>query len=472
VPSEGGAAPIQTPGGDFMDTGVIEMTRETSRAHVRPNPAGTLVLMGSGELSPSMVEVHKALVRQCGPKPSAFFIDTPAGFQLNVDDISRRAQQYFETHVGHRLEVASLRSRQDMETVEGHRTLRALQSADYILMGPGSPTYAVRQWIDSPLPDIFRGCLQNGGVICAASAAALTVGWKTLPVYEIYKVGAELHWVDGIDLLGPWGARLVIVPHWNNAEGGTHDTRFCYMGEARFTALQNLLPDDVTVVGIDEHTALILDFAKDRASVRGVGTVTVQTPPEGLGRTPNRQIFSSGETFPLGLLWPRNADSAAAGAMPESPSATEMPSPEEDFAPSHAFHSGGTADFWDEIRSLETILERGLAERNPDDVARSLLDLDRLLWQALQHGAAPEDISQGREVLREWIVSAAQSAALSLQETRRVLSPLVDDVVALRERFRRERQWSQADALREVLAAHHVLVEDTPTGPRWRWATD
>jgi len=36
----------------------------------------------------------------------------------------------------------------------------------------------------------------------------------------------------GLDLLAPaTGLRAAVVPHYDNAEGGTHDTRFCYMGE-------------------------------------------------------------------------------------------------------------------------------------------------------------------------------------------------------------------------------------------------
>lgn len=252
------------------------MNQNELQSTTRPEPSGVLVLMGSGELSPSMVEVHKAMLQSTGDRPLAVFVDTPAGFQLNVDQISRRAQEYFQTRVGFPLQVASLKSRVDIDTAPGLQALRLLENADFILMGPGSPTYAARQWIGTPVQHILRSRVEKGAVVTAASAAALTMGWKTLPVYEIYKVGMDLHWVDGLDLLGPWGLRLVIVPHWNNAEGGTHDTRYCYMGERRFGALERLLPDGVTVVGIDEHTALILDFARKLAMVRGVGSVTLR----------------------------------------------------------------------------------------------------------------------------------------------------------------------------------------------------
>ena len=52
--------------------------------------------MGSGELTATMVEVHKALLAGLGERPRAVFLDTPAGFQLNVDQISRKAVEYFD----------------------------------------------------------------------------------------------------------------------------------------------------------------------------------------------------------------------------------------------------------------------------------------------------------------------------------------------------------------------------------------
>ena len=168
----------------------------------------------------------------------------------------------------------------------------ALKQADFVLVGPGSPTYAVRQWNSSPIPDIITRRIEEGACFVAASAAALTVGRFTLPVYEIYKVGEEPRWVDGIDILGRFGLHLVVIPHWNNAEGGTHDTRFCFMGEPRFRALEGFLPAEVHVIGLEEHTACIIDLARNEVRIRGIGGVTSAPrrfrvgPEEKRGRAP------------------------------------------------------------------------------------------------------------------------------------------------------------------------------------------
>ena len=96
-----------------------------------------------------------------------------------------------------------------------------------------------------------------------------------MPVYEIYKVGEDLGWKAGLNLLGPFGRNVAIVPHWNNHEGGEElDTSHSFMGQERFERLLGLLPSDVDVVGIDEHTALMLDFAAGMAVVFGRGGVS------------------------------------------------------------------------------------------------------------------------------------------------------------------------------------------------------
>ena len=74
---------------------------------------------------------------------------------------------------------------------------------------------------------------------CSGSAAALTLGSHAVPVYEIYKVGADPEWVDGLDLLArAHRIAAAVIPHYDNKEGGTHDTRFCYLGEERLRALE------------------------------------------------------------------------------------------------------------------------------------------------------------------------------------------------------------------------------------------
>src|SRR5260370_23562168 len=66
-----------------------------------------------------------------------------------------------------------------------------------------------------------------------------------------------------------------MVTHGNNQEGGEElDPSHSFMGQERFERLLGLLPADVDVVGIDEHTALMLDFAAGSGVVFGRGGVS------------------------------------------------------------------------------------------------------------------------------------------------------------------------------------------------------
>ena len=138
--------------------------------------------------------------------------------------------------------------------------LARVAEARYVFAGPGSPSYALRQWLGTAVPDLLAAKLRDGGCVTLASAAAVGLGVCSLPVYEVYKVGEEPRWLDGLDLLSVTGLRAAVVPHYNNAEGGTHDTRYCYMGERRLRMLEELLPEGVDILGVDEHTAAIFDI--------------------------------------------------------------------------------------------------------------------------------------------------------------------------------------------------------------------
>src|SRR5437870_8926178 len=135
--------------------------------------------------------------------------------------------------------------------------------------------------------------VRRGGCIAFASAAAISLGAYALPVYEIYKVGADPSWIEGLDLLGEIGVRCAVIPHYDNREGGTHDTRFCYMGEIRLRLLEAMLPEDVLILGVDEYTACIIDVDAQTVTVRGPGGVTVRR--RGIERRWERATFPLSE---------------------------------------------------------------------------------------------------------------------------------------------------------------------------------
>src|SRR5262245_39243349 len=136
-----------------------------------------LAIMGSGETAPTMVKPHRSILERAGEGP-AVLLDTPYGFQSNADDISRRAVGSFDASVGRHVDVVSWRVTPPPGLAR-ERALAALADARWIFAGPGSPTYALRQWRDTPIPALLADRLTTGGVLLFASAAALTLGSHT-----------------------------------------------------------------------------------------------------------------------------------------------------------------------------------------------------------------------------------------------------------------------------------------------------
>ncbi|MCX8043018.1 MAG: hypothetical protein N3B18_02705 [Desulfobacterota bacterium] len=409
--------------------------------------SGRIVLMGSGELTATMVEVHKAMLAALGPSPSAVFLDTPAGFQLNADQISQRAVAYFDAHVRHPLHIVSFKSASTISAHEAEQAFSELRRARYVLIGPGSPTYAVRQWRQTPIPDIMARIIATGGCLVAASAAALTVGTYTLPVYEIYKVGEDLHWVEGIDILGQFGIRCAVIPHWNNAEGGTHDTRFCFMGEPRLRVLESLLPEQTPIIGIDEHTACIIDLSSRTVQIQGIGSVTMR-------HHGSERVFGHGTCVTLDQFCHTPAAAAITAAPPDQYD--------------HIFQTTNEPGFWELVHRCEQRFTESLEAHQTADAVSALLELDRIIWQAYEQREDPERIAQAREIFREMIMVTG-SRMESLPRSREAcLAPLVEALLALRNRYREAHQWAVADALRACLEQAGITVDDIPQGWQWR----
>ncbi len=410
---------------------------------------GTVALLGSGELSGTMVETHKMLLSKNRSRGKALFLDTPAGFQGNVDLIAKRAVEYFERQVGSNMEIASFKSAESAASPEGEEVYRLFSEAGYVLIGPGSPTYTVRQLKDTPIPALLGAMVTRGGCLVAASAAALTVGSHTLPVYEIYKVGEPLHWTGGLDIIGHLGLELVVIPHWNNAEGGNHDTRFCYMGEERFRALEAQLPPDTTILGLDEHTACILDFSSREAVVAGIGQVTIR-------RGGAEKRFARHEKLSFEQLY----DGSDARGFATGDQASLIP-------PS-AINVDADTQFWNRMHRIEKAFYHALEQNDLAVMTTQLLEADRLLWQAQLDLENPEFVSQGRELYREMIVLAGTGVDQASNVIPRKFKDLVSELVELREQYRRDKRWPEADQIRSCLQSVGVVLEDTEKGPRWR----
>jgi hypothetical protein len=415
-----------------------------------------LTLMGSGETSPTMVKTHRSLIERTGGRPAAL-LDTPFGFQSNADEPTARAQQYFAESVGTRLDVATFRSVDDLGSVEYERSLDLLRSAGYVFAGPGSPTYALRQWRSSLIPTLLVEKLQSDGCVTFASAAALTMGAVTVPVYEIYKVGADPAWDEGLDILGDVaGLRAAVIPHFNNAEGGTHDTRFCYLGESRLAVMERSLPDGAFVLGIDEHTGLVLDLEAGTASVVGNSTVTVRWP-DGTAR-----VLESGTVCPIEELGSSHATGASgAPAVTSAGSGNGIAGVSTESSPEAESPLLGI------VREAESAFTEAMEKRDLDAAVQVVLDLEGSVHEWANETFSSDEMERARAALRSMVVRLGEVGRTGARDPKETVAPFVDALLDLRRSARDAKRYGDADAVRDRLVEIGIEVRDTADGTEW-----
>jgi hypothetical protein len=182
--------------------------------------------------------------------------------------------------------------------------------------------------------------------------------------------------------------------------------------------------------------------------VKGIGRVTLR-------REAREIVFGGGERFSLDVLRGTTQD------RPWQETVDELP-----VSPGGPAAEGGA--FWYQVQAAEARFERGIENRSPGDLVSSLLDIDRVIWKGAQDLENPEFIAQARERFREMVVRLGSVLEGEPSDRTACFASLVDPLLRLREKYRHEKRWSDADDLRESLHEAGVVVEDTPDGARWK----
>ena len=377
-----------------------------------------LVLFGSGETTPAFVTLHRELFARHGEltSASAVMLDTTYGFQTNADELTARLRGYFADSAG--VDVGEVRLRSSNAGPGAVATaVDTVSTARWVFAGPGSPTYTARNWLATGMERAFTRVLEQGSLVFA-SAAAMSLGSHVMPVYEIYRVGQDPHWQPGLDVIGAaLGVKAAVVAHYDNTEGGTHDTRYCFAGADRFATLEAQLPADTGVIGVDEHTAVVIDLDEESVAVHGRGGLTLRSPggiaervvPAGAGITlaELRQVFVAAES---------RAN----------------------------LHEGVTAS----VATVEGLLE---AHRYVEAV-NAILELDA---DGVDHA-----------ILRPLIARMGRLAAGDAAE-HDLVGRLLVLILELRESARNEKRWSDADSIRSRLTELGISINDGPDGASW-----
>ena len=278
------------------------------------NP-GPIALFGSGETAPGGQKIFDALFRLSGPSSRVKILETPAGFELNSEKVASNVGDFIKHRLQNyhpQIEIVPARKKDTDFSPDAPEIATSILDANLIFMGPGSPSFTVRQLENSLSWEYLLARHRLGGGLAFSSAATVAISSFSLPVYEIYKVGEDLHWKPGLDFFSPYGLPLVFIPHWNNQDGGKDlDTSRCYMGVSRFEDLVDLLPSDQIIVGIDENTGLVIDFRASCLHGVGQGNVTII-------RDNSREIISPGTAVNLSELGNFEICDPLSGISPEN----------------------------------------------------------------------------------------------------------------------------------------------------------
>jgi cysteinyl-tRNA synthetase len=231
------------------------------------------------------------------------------------------------------------------------------------------------------------------------------------------------------------------------------------MGERRLAMLERELPDDVYVLGVDEHTGLVIDLDTETVNVVGKGVVTIRIHGE------STQI-ASGETFSVDRLRdPAQATARDTKKLATSQSTTSAQKVAE-VAP--AIFDSNLREATDR---LNQVFLNALANSDADGAARAALELDDAIsgWSGdtLQSDAT----DHARAVLRSMITRLAAAATGGLRDPRDVLGPFVQVLLDLRAQVRSDKRFDLSDIIRDRLAAINVEVRDTPDGAQWGFRT-
>lgn len=239
--------------------------------------SGTLVLAGSGEFLPPMIEVDREALRHTpGRPPKVAILPTAAGQERSVSSWIDMGTAHFTALGGEAYGVWAI----DRAGVEAPEHVAALARADLVYLSGGDPGYLVEMLRASPAWEAILEVWRRGGTLASSSAGAMALGERTLVRRQGDPARFPSHWGVGLGLIANFG----VIPHYDR------------LGPARSTPLATGAPAGLLVLGIDEDTVVLR--AGGVARVLGRGTVTAWQDGQ-------PTVFRSGDEIPEGLIaWP------------------------------------------------------------------------------------------------------------------------------------------------------------------------
>lgn len=217
---------------------------------------GALALVGSGEYLPVMEPLEAALLNsgiQRGKKNHYVQLPTAAGQE------GAKSLEYWKSMGAQQADRLATKAiflpvfnREDAMNVE---YAELIEDAGLIYLSGGDPTYLAASLIDTPVWEAIRRNWEHGSALAGCSAGAMALSGE-IPHFLKPKAEGQL----GLGVV----PKIRPIPHYNKFFGWIPDSAAKILLQA---------PDDVTVIGIDEATALVTGLDENTNLAEGIWEV-------------------------------------------------------------------------------------------------------------------------------------------------------------------------------------------------------
>lgn len=241
---------------------------------------GAIALVGSGEYLPQMSEIDMLLLGTVADTPPRVaLLPTASGLELGMPERwNGMGAEHFRA-LGAKVTPVPLVSSPDAHDPQ---VVADLQGAGLYYFSGGNPEYVIETLRDSPAWQAIYDGWRAGAALAGCSAGAMMLGRYTLSVRSVMR-GQAPRWVPALGVV----PGIVVMPHFDRLAD--------FAGPEVFRAILASAPAGVTLIGVDEDTALVrLGGTGARWQALGRQGVSV------FGPDGDRTIYRAGEPVDLG----------------------------------------------------------------------------------------------------------------------------------------------------------------------------
>lgn len=194
---------------------------------------GTLALVGAGEYLDGMQKVDQYLLGTIAdPKKRVVVLPTAAAPEPDYYKWSNMGVGHFG-RLGVMVRPALVLTREDAQNDDLAAQIRW---ANFVYLSGGSPAYLLSTLEGTKVWDAISAVWQGGGVIAGCSAGAMVLAGAVRTRRD-----PPLEFRPGLGLV----SGVIVMPHFDR------------LPPARLASFLEQLPQDLTLLGIEEHTAAV-----------------------------------------------------------------------------------------------------------------------------------------------------------------------------------------------------------------------